>query len=195
MSQFLHILTEEPSIKIVLDVLLPKLLPTDVYFRVYPHQGKQELEKALRSIVPTLSRIPGSRILIVRDKDGHDCRILKQELVKIVALTCQSPYRVRIVCRELEAWYLGDMDAVQEAYPRFKADNHRNKQLFRDVDSLSNPVQILLQHIPDYEGRKNLPKLETAERIAPHLIIERNQSVSFQQFIRAVQQLTSPADS
>jgi hypothetical protein len=190
---FLHVLTEEPSMKIVLDALLPKLLPTNMYFRVYPHQGKQNLEKALRSTVPTLSRIPNSRILIVRDKDGHDCLKLKQELVNIMTLTCQSPYRVRIVCRELEAWYLGDVDAIEQAYPRFKADNHRNKQLFRDVDSIGNPVQILLQQVPDYKDRAHLPKLEIAERIAPHLAIERNQSVSFQQFVRAVQQLISPA--
>ena len=76
---------------------------------------------------------------------------------------------------------------------RFKADNHRNKQLFKDVDSLTNPVQTLLQHIPEYKGQRYLPKLEIAEQIAPHLAIGRNQSVSFQQFIRAVQQLTSPA--
>ncbi len=189
----LHVLTEEPSMKIVLDALLPKLLPADVYFRVYPHQGKQDLQKALRSTVPTLSRTPGSSVLIVRDQDRHDCRTLKQELVDLIANTCQSPYRVRIVCRELEAWYLGDVDALEQAYSRFKADNYRNKQLFRDVDSIGNPVQIMLQHIPEYKGQSHLPKLEVAERVAPYLTVDRNQSVSFQQFVRAVQQLTSPA--
>ncbi len=82
---FLHVLTEEPSMKIVLDELLSKLLPADVYFRVYPHQGKQDLERALHSTVPTLSRTPGSSVLIVRDQDRHDCRTLKQGLVGMIA--------------------------------------------------------------------------------------------------------------
>ena len=56
---FLHIFTEEPSLKIVLETILPKILPENVYFQIYSHQGKQDLERALTLTLPTISKIPG----------------------------------------------------------------------------------------------------------------------------------------
>lgn len=70
----LHIFTEEPSAKKVFDIILPKLLPQNVSYRVYPHQGKQDLGKALKDSVPTISKIPGSKIIITRDHDSSDCK-------------------------------------------------------------------------------------------------------------------------
>ena len=39
---FLHIFTEEPSLKIVLETILPKILSEEVHFQIYSHQGKQD---------------------------------------------------------------------------------------------------------------------------------------------------------
>ena len=81
---FLHIFTEEPSLKIVLETILPKILSEEVHFQIYSHQGKQDLEKALTKTLPTISKIPGSKILVTRDQDSSDCKELKQNLLQII---------------------------------------------------------------------------------------------------------------
>ena len=186
---YLHIFVEEPSAKIVLDVILPKILPENVYFQVHSHQGKQDLEHAIKTTVPSISRIPGARILIVRDQDNDDCKKVKQRIKTIIRGRSFAPTLVRIVCRELEAWFLGDLKAVSEAYPRFKPGQHAGKVDFRNVDLIQNTHEYLLAIIPEYKDRENLPKLEVAESIAPLLDLENNTSESFNQFISGVEKL------
>ena len=188
---FLHIFTEEPSLKIVLETILPKILSEEVHFQIYSHQGKQDLEKALTKTLPTISKIPGSKILVTRDQDSSDCKELKQNLLQIIGLNCHCDFFVRIVCRELEAWYLGDMQAIEKAYPRFKSEQFINKAEYRNVDKLQNPNKELLKLIPEYSDRENLPKLETAEYISPFLNLEANNSESFNQTISAILKLVN----
>lgn len=40
-------MVEEPSMKNVLDILLPKILPENVTFRVIPHSGKSDLQNSV----------------------------------------------------------------------------------------------------------------------------------------------------
>jgi hypothetical protein len=134
----LHVFTEEPSAKNVFDVLLPKLLPEDVSFRVYPHQGKRDLESALRKSLPSISKIPGSRILITRDQDSADCTDVKGGISEIIDNSCKCDYLIRIACKELESWILGDLEAIKSAYPRFKPELHLTKSDFRNVDHITN---------------------------------------------------------
>ncbi len=191
---FLHIFTEEPSIEKVFNSILPKLLDVEsVNYRVYPHQGKNDLEHALRTTLPIISKIPNSRILITRDQDLCDCKELKLKLDAIVKDNCACPYFIRIICRELEAWFLGDMIAIQQAYPRFDASRHQNSSKFRDIDKIQSPNVRLKEIIPDYQSLDNFPKNETAERISPFLSLDNNfalnKSLSFKNTMQAIQKL------
>ena len=185
----LHIFTEEPSAKILFDAILPKVLPEGVTYSVYPHQGKQDLEKAVKTTVPSISRIPGAKILISRDQDVGDCEPIKQNLLEMLESNCHAPYLVRIVCRELEAWYLGDLKAVKAAYPRFNPKLYEGKKEFRDVDSIQTPNQYLLSILPEYKGREYLPKLESSTKISPLLDLEANTSTSFRHVISGIKRL------
>lgn len=188
---YLHIFVEEPSAKIVLDVILPKIIPDNSLFQVHSHQGKQDLEHAIKTTVPSISKIPGARILIVRDQDSEDCRKVKKHLIKIIGKKSESPTLVRIVCRELEAWFLGDLSAVSQAYPRVKPKAHNNKADFRNVDTIQNASEFLMAIIPEYKNRESLPKLEISESIAPHLDLKNNSSTSFKHFVSGVEKLLS----
>lgn len=188
---FLHIFTEEPSAKNVFEVILPKIIPENVMFRIYSHQGKQDLERGLRSALPSISRIPNSRILITRDQDSSDCKELKEDLIAIIGNNCNCPYKIRIVCRELEAWFLGDLSAIKKAYSRFRPENYIGRAEFRNVDNLTQPNDYLLKIIPEFTGRETLPKLETSNTIAPFLKIEDNKSTSFNATINAIRVLTA----
>jgi|JFJP01.1.fsa_nt_gi hypothetical protein len=187
----LYVFTEEPSAKKVFEVILPKLLPENIYFRVFDHQGKQDLENAIQSTVPSISKIPGARILITRDQDNSDCKETKKHLQKMIEKSCSSTYLIRIACRELEAWFLGDLNAVKQAYPRFKPEQYSEKADFRDVDLLHRPDEWLLKIIPEYSGMETLSKVANSENIAPFMDLEHNSSVSFNNTISGIRKLIS----
>lgn len=190
-APYLHIFVEEMSAKKVLDILLPKIIPDTIAFQVHSHQGKNDLEHAIRSTVPKISKIPGARILISRDQDSGDCVKIKQRINAIIKDNSHAPTLIRIVCRELEAWFLGDLNAVHSAYPRVKPHQHVNKSDFKNVDLIQNPSEFLLAIIPEYKGRESLPKLEVAESIAPHLDLQNNSSCSFNNFVSGINKLLS----
>lgn len=186
----LHIFTEEPSIKNVFDAVLPKILPQGVNYSIHTHQGKQDLEKAILTTVPTLSRIPNSKVLITRDQDSGNCIDIKNRIINLLAQNCTCEFYVRIVCKELESWFLGDLDAVGEAYRRFKPENFQNKSKFRNVDNIQNPSKYLKAIIPEHFDKKTLPKLETSEKISQFMRIDKNKSPSFNNTIKAIISLT-----
>ncbi|MDR0733952.1 MAG: DUF4276 family protein [Dysgonamonadaceae bacterium] len=187
----LHIFTEEPSIKNVFDALLPRILSENVSFYIHPHQGKKDLEKALETIVPSISKTPNVKILITRDQDENDCKELKQKLLDMVNSNCSCDFFVRIVCKELESWFLGDLQAVEKAYPRFKAQQHSNKKHLKSVDNIKKPSEYLRKIIPDYSKCNKLPKLEISRNIAAYMDINNNKSTSFNHTINAIKQLIS----
>lgn len=186
----LHIFTEETSICKVFETILPKILPPEVYFRVYPHQGKKDLERALTTTLPSISRIPGSIILVTRDQDSEDCKDLKDRLINLINNRCACDFNIRVICKELESWFLGDLKAVEKAFPRLKSNNYENKADLRNVDLITKPSNYLLKIIPEYSERESLPKIETAERIAEHLNLQNNRSSSFNHVFGAIIKLT-----
>jgi hypothetical protein len=183
----LYVLAEEPSIQPVLERMITSVAPT-ITTEIRWFQGKHELEHLLQGITLSISKKPHSAILVTRDQDEEDCKLLKQRLLgKMRHRTSNS--RVRIVCRELEAWFLGDLQAIEMAYPRSKATKYRNKSELRNVDTLPHPSQYLKKIIPDFAKLPYLPKREVAQKIAPYLNLERNKSVSFSWTVKAIQQL------
>ena len=189
MMKVLHVFTEEPSAKNVFEIILPKILPENVNFRVYPHQGKNDLEKALKKPLPINSKSTGAKVLITRDQDTADCLELKNRIKDIVGKNCHCDYYIQIICKELESWFLGDIMAINKGYPRFKPESFKNKSDFRNVDKITNPNIYLLKIIPEFSKRSTLPKLEVSETIAPFLNISDNKSVSFIHTINAIKKL------
>ena len=185
---------EEPSIEEVLRVILPKVLPDgwvlDVNCFIRHHDGKQDLQQSIpRKIRVASKKDITTGFIIVQDQDCNDCRLLKSQLAGLCddAQTGNHPvpYKVRIVCHELEAWYLGDMDAIEKVFPRFHAAQYRGKKKFRKPDDCMNPKQELKKIVGDYG------QIATARKIAPHLDIEGNTSPSFRCFIDGLRQMVS----
>ena len=148
----LEILVEEPSIAEVLKVILPKILPVgwalgeNCFIR--HHEGKQDLQQS----VPRKIRVASKKdictgFIILQDQDSNDCYLLKSKLVGLCESSQQGghiiPYKVRIVCHELESWYLGDMDALEKVFPHFHAASYKGKSKFRQPDECVNPKQEL----------------------------------------------------
>ena len=158
--------------------------------RIYSHQGKQDLERALQTTLPVISKKQGARILVTRDQDSDNCRALKKKLQDLIAGQCACVYKIRIVCRELECWMLGDMEAIAKAYPRFKPEQYQHKTDFREVDLIADAPERLLRMIPELKENKSLPKISFAKNVAHHMTLDDNTSVSFKHFVAAIRQLT-----
>ena len=188
----LEILVEEPSMAEVLRGILPRVLPEgwelDVNCFIRHHEGKQDLQRSIpRKIRVARNKSITTGFIILQDQDSNDCRDLKTQLVNICEEAGRGsslvPFKVRIVCHELESWYLGDMDAIESVFPRFHADNYRNKRQFRHPDECVSPKQELKRLVGDY------PQIATARDISAHMKIEDNISPSFRCFISCIRQM------
>lgn len=174
-------LVEERSIKTLLDLLLPRLLPgwvADDHFRCIPFEGKSDLENNIPRKLRAW-REPGVRFVVVRDNDGADCRVLKAQLAQMCQQSGRPDALVRLVCQELESWYLGDLEAVDQAF-RIHANTAAHRKRFADPDMLTNAKQELRRLAPAYQ------QISGARALAPHIDPERNRSHSFQVFLRSV---------
>lgn len=167
----------------LLEVLMPRFgLPVDSLVLVFP--GKDGLEKQAPRRMRDWHDAPDvePRFIVVRDNDGADCRAVKARMVERCQDT-RTPFRVRLVMQELEAWFFGDLAAVATAYGQPKLAEMSRTRRYRDPDTLVRPSDELGRLIGN--GRK----VERASDIAPHMDFERNTSRSFRVFFEAVRTL------
>jgi hypothetical protein len=175
---------EEPSMKEVLESILPRLLPDHVDYLCIPHQGKSDLEKSI-PIKLRAWREPNVHFVIMRDQDASDCRALKQQLALVCFQAGRSDCLVRIVCRELESWFLADLKAVELGTCVSGIATKQNKIQFRNPDANSSPSRALKKLIPGYQ------KISGARAIAPHLDLGNTRSRSFAAFVEGVTALVA----
>lgn len=188
--EHLEILVEEPSMEAALRLVLPKMID-DLSFAVYPHQCKEDLLKHLPARLRAYAGwLPSTwRIVVIVDRDRDDCVTLKQKLDAMAVQAGLTPrsraeggtFAVinRLAIEELEAWFFGDWEAVQTAYPRVP---RRIPAKLREPDAIQGgtweALERTLQGVGYFKG--GLRKIEAARTIAAHMVPERNCSPSFQ---------------
>lgn len=160
MSKIVFLL-EEPSMETLLRGILPRLLPGSEegsHWILVPHSGKRDLELSIPRKLKAW-RDPGVKFLIIRDQDSGDCRKVKAQLVKLAESGGRRDAVVRIACRELEAWYFGDLPALAAAYECADLAEMGRKAAFRNPDTIPSPARELEQRIPEFG------KMEAARRM------------------------------
>lgn len=191
MSYDLIFLLEEPSIATVLNEILPKIIPDPISFICIPHQGKQDLAKSIPTKIKAFKSFsPDTKFIIVHDQDSHDCQILKAELLEICQNAGQPNAMIRIICHELESWFLGDLAAVEKAYnlkPKSLSRQQTNRK-YRNPDQLNSAKQELRSLVQEYYAGTH------SKQIAPNLSLTQNTSQSFQVFIKGIHQLLGVLD-
>jgi hypothetical protein len=178
MSRLVFML-EEQSMKVLLEGLLPRFFP-ELCFLCLPHEGKQALEKSIPRKLRAW-REPGVRFVVVRDNDGANCEALKSRLVELCREGRRADSLVRIACQELEAWYLGDGEALAEAFGDDRLRELGVRERFRNPDAVVGPARALEELIPAFQ------KVSGARRMAQKMDRGRNRSRSFQVFIAGVE--------
>ncbi|MGO9770702.1 MAG: DUF4276 family protein [Roseiarcus sp.] len=147
---------------------------------ILKHQGAGDLERSLANKIAK-DPYPNSKFLVLRDADNKDCKALKRDLRERVPRGKRARTVVRIVCQELEAWYLAQPNALISAGAL--ARQIPKKTLNTNVDAISNPKRLFLSLAHD-KGQ-----IEHARRIGPELDVASTQSASFKHFISGLRKL------
>lgn len=175
---------EELSARAFLEEFLKRILPERVTPRFVVFEGKSDLERQLvRKMRGWLE--PDCRFVVLRDRDAGNCREIKQRLVDKCREAGQATALVRIACRELESWYLGDLNAVEQTLDATHAASRQSRSLFRDPDGLDNPVQELTRLAPSYQ------KVAGSRALGRVLDPDHNTSHSFRAFVTGIRRIVA----
>lgn len=178
-------LLEEPSMRVLLDDWLPRVFPGWVdgeHFQCVPHEGKSDLDRSIQRKLAAW-RIPNDRFVVVRDNDNANCIDLKARLQAMCLQGGRPETLIRLVCQELEGWYLGDLSALAAAFSTPKVDTPAHRKRFVNPDSWQKPSVEVKRMIPAFQ------KISGARAVAPHLRVAGNNSHSLQIFVAGVRRV------
>nr|WP_261313145.1 DUF4276 family protein [Burkholderia dolosa] len=178
-------MVEEPSMKALLDDLIPRLFPglrVQEHFQCVPHEGKTDLDRSIPRKLKAW-REPGVHFVVVRDNDSTDCVALKERIRQCCCEAGRPETLIRLVCQELESWYIGDLVALEAAFPDCRVDTPALRKKFLEPDSWQKPSVELKRLIPTFQ------KLSCARLMASTLRGEGNRSRSFQVFLDGLRRI------
>lgn len=175
-------LLEEESMAAFLRGLLPRILPAHIAWVVIPQEGKQDLEKSIPRKLRGW-RTPNTHFIIVRDQDAGDCLKIKERLRALCEKGTRPDTLVRIACKELEAYFLGDPEALADVAGDRKIIRRLRRARYRDPDSVTCPSAVTGKWAPQF-GKVGLAR-EMGERID----VEGNRSSSFRQLLGGIGRL------
>lgn len=147
-----------------------------------------DLPAYLKGFNKSLASFPGQKaIIVVVDNDKNDCQELKKALTNLVgSLDLEINIIFCLAIEEMEAWLLGDIDAIIKAFPHAKKSLLQNYQ----PDSIIGTWEYLADAI--YSGGiKRLKRNSTsyyeigeqkclwADKIGAYLNLRKNRSPSF----------------
>jgi len=174
---------EEPSAREMLEGLLPRILPEDVTARYLVFKGKQDLEKNLAGKLRGW-QAPNSVFLVMRDQDAGDCTVIKSRLKELCRQAGKDGVVVRVACHELESFYLGDLQAVENALSVTGLARHQETRKYRIPDHVGSPSMEL-----DRLTKGVYQKISGSRAIGHHLVPEQNRSHSFRVLVEGIRKL------
>jgi hypothetical protein len=208
-------LIEDISGEMILKCLLDKIgLKTDSYV-IHHYKGIGGVPKNLtrtdsdpkkRQLLTQLPRLLKGfsqryqgidyRIFVVCDLDERCLKEFRQELLN-VAKKCNASNNTQFCfsVKEMEAWLLGDIEAVKEVYPSARLRRNYIETKHGSWDTLADTIKK--NWSKDLLKRKKLEgynvigkhKSQWAKEITPYIEIERNQSPSFQYFCKKIKSI------
>jgi len=203
----IEVLVEDSSGAKLIETLLPNVIGPEGEphtWRIHPYKGIGRLPSGLtpksdpakRALLDQLPRLLSGygktagidAVVVVLDSDRRNCKVFLTELMALLHRCNPAPTTLfRLAIEEMEAWYLGDRQALMLAYPKARKEVLNGYQ----QDSVCGTWELLADAV--YPGGQRaihkagwpLPgeiKHEWAKRIGPHMRVEDNQSPSFCKF-------------
>lgn len=179
-------LLEEPSAKAMLEVVADKIFGSDIAIKFIVFEGKQDLEKRIELKLRGW-KIPDTYFIVMRDQDSGDCLKIKQNLQeKVDASGKGDSTLIRIACRELESFYLGDLSAVEKAFGIIGLAKKQKKSKYKNPDNLTNASEELKKLT-----NQRYHKLSGSRSIAQYLDLDNNFSHSFNVLVEGMKKVMS----
>ncbi|WP_204246398.1 DUF4276 family protein [Megasphaera sp. An286] len=209
-------LVEDISGKVMLENLLPKIIPSDrATYKVNPYKGigrlpsKKTSAKAIKhrqllDLLPKLlngfghtyngwGNAPRGHVVVVCDLDDNNLLEFKQQLESILEDCYIKPNAsFCFAIEEGEAWFLGDKDAIKSAYPNANLgilNTYEQDSICGTWEKLADVVGFERNH-KEYQ-EIGAAKRKWAETITPFMDLEKNQSPSFQYFVSTLNKILS----
>ncbi len=213
-----EILVSDISGKKALDILVPNIINTASTCRIKSYKGegfrvpkglKPGADPSKRILLDNLPRLLNGygktfaaygetypvAVVVVCDLDDRCQKEFRDQLLAL--LTKCNPAPKTIFCfavEEGEAWLFGDREAIQQAYPDAQESTLNQYQ----QDTICGTWEMLADSL--YPGGavrlkekgwmvRGREKSTWAEKIAPHMDVDRNQSPSFCYFRDKLRQL------
>jgi len=205
-----EILVEDQSGKKMLDILVPKIIGDNHTFRVLPYKGigripknltasgdankrilLDQLPRLLRGYGNTFVNYPANylaAVILVCDLDNKCLKAFRRELFNILnGCTPKPETRFCIAIEEGEAWFLGDIPAIKDAYPRAKdvvLNAYVNDSICGTWEHLADAVYKGGATALSAKGWQAVgaEKSQWAEKITPNMHVADNKSPSFVYF-------------
>lgn len=179
-------LLEGESDRALLESLLPRFLASNIIPNYIVFEGKTDLKRRIVTRIKTYIN-PNAQFMVLCDKDASVCTELKQELIGL----CRASGKfqnclVRIACREIEAFYLADLLAVEKGLNLRGLVKNQLKTKYRTPDKSDQPV-FELERLT--EGKYT--KVHGSRQIGLYLDLENERSPSFKNLIRGIRKLES----
>ncbi|HPE69204.1 MAG TPA: DUF4276 family protein [Thermotogota bacterium] len=195
----LEVLVEEPSMEEALRHLLPKIVQGRAQRKVINMRSKsrllKELPNRLRAYRQRMEKGEQIKVVVLVDRDKDDCHALKQRLERMAreaSLQTRTAaggigFQVvnRIVIEELEAWFMGDTEALTKAFTSLRGVRFPNWFSNPDSGGTWERLHRFLKQNRIYP--KSFPKIDAARKIAPYMDPARNRSRSFRIFCQGVE--------
>lgn len=215
----IEVLVEDSSGATLIEKLLPVVIGPEGAphtWRVLSYKGIGHIPKGLttradpakRALLSQLPRLltgygqtPGyDAVVVVVDSDTRNCKEFLAELNAVLQQCTPAPRTLfRLAIEEMEAWILGDRQALLTAYPKAKKE-----VLARYAqDSVCGTWELLADaihpggHAAIQKAGWPLPgqvKVEWARKISPHMDVEINGSPSFGRFRDSLRRLIANVD-
>lgn len=208
-------LIEDQSGEKMLNLLIPRIINNKHTFKVHSYKGIGRIPKNLNPVTDPSKRILLDRlpkllggygksyqgykacVIVICDLDERCLKGFRQELLNVLDACLFRPNAYFCVAiKEGEAWLLGDIDAIEAAYP--KADIAKLKRYTDETQygTWETLADALYKGGSEYlkkqeKGSIGKEKSIWAEKITPHLDIESNRSPSFCYFRDKIKALAS----
>lgn len=155
-----------------------------------------DLPMYMRGFDKVLQNMKNAALIVVLDNDKRDIQQFRNELENLAVsnmILCDYVFCVAI--KEMEAWLLGDIEAIREAYPNAKIQcikRYEQDAICETWEVLADMVypkglSKLKKKAGDAYTEIGKAKCEWADRIGKYIRLYENNSPSYRYFISEVE--------
>ena len=202
-------LMEDQSSGKAMDIIIPKLLGDEITYRTHTYNGIGHIPKGLLpkssadkrillDQLPRLLRGYGTSnmpwcIVVICDLDDKDKQQFLSELNQVLE-SCEHKPETTLFClaiEEFEAWYLGDLNAIRQAYPKAKnsvLSGYKNDAICGTWELLADALYKGGSKALKKKGWQTVGEQKSiwAKAISPHMNVDNNASPSFREMRSAL---------